>query len=723
MANHYPVVNIEQKLAFDLANYTHKNLFITGKAGTGKTTFLKELKETTRKNTIVVAPTGVAAINAGGVTIHSLFGFPLTSFIPSNDAWIDRNIAITKLELHQHFRYNKDKRKLFSEVELLIIDEVSMLRADILDAINWSLQYTRKNSAPFGGVQLVMIGDMYQLPPVIKDEQWNLLKNYYKSLFFFDALALQKNPPVCIEFKKVYRQDDPIFINLLNSIRYQDFNSIDFNLLHERYNPDFVPNETGYITLTTHNSIANSINENELQKLEKPIKFFEAIVDGIFPEASYPTEMDLVLKEGTQIMFIRNDTSGNKRYFNGKIGIIEKIEDFDIYVRFENQKDSFLLEHEVWKNIKYSVNDETGKITEEILGSFSQYPIRLAWAVTIHKSQGLTFDKVIIDAGKSFASGQVYVALSRCRTLKGIILKSMIRNHNIIQDQKINEFQSQMWNVHELENILNEEKYNFGLETLFKSLSVHSLTFEIQDWRKMTIEKAIPDRQKVLDIISSVDECLHSLLLVNQKFQRNILSRFQAATPDTKNEVWQTIEKRAKDAVEYFADELFCKVWKPLQDHYLEYKSKSRITQYIKFITEFENEVKIKIKLILSTTLIDQRLTYRELVFTSDSQTVSSTHKKDDTVDITLQLLQEGNDLSEVAKLRNLTNSTISNHIAKLISKNKVSVYDFISKEKYDLIEKKLIELNTKELKIIKESLGDNFSYDEIKFVRSNLGI
>lgn len=723
MENPSTAVNIEQKLAFDLANYTNKNIFITGKAGTGKTTFLKELKNSTRKNTIIVAPTGVAAINAGGVTIHSLFGFPLTSFIPVNDGWIDRNIAITKLELHQHFRYNKDKRKLFSEVELLIIDEVSMLRADILDAINWSLQYTRKNAAPFGGVQILMIGDMYQLPPVIKEEQWNLLKNYYKSLFFFDALVLQNNPPVCIEFKKVYRQDDPVFINLLNAIRYQDFDSIDFKLLHERYDPDFIPKEPGYITLTTHNSIATSINENELRKLNKPIKFFEAIVDGVFPETSYPTDMELVLKEGTQIMFIRNDSSGNRRYFNGKIGIIERIEDFEIYVRFENQKESFLLEHEVWKNIKYSIDPETGKITEEVLGSFSQFPIRLAWAVTIHKSQGLTFDKVIVDAGKSFASGQVYVALSRCRTLEGIILKSIIRNHNIIQDSKINEFQNQMWNVHELENTLNEEKYNFGLETLFKSLSVLSLTHRIQDWRKMTIEKSIPEKQQVLDLITSIDECLHSLLLINQKFQRNILSRFNSSTITNKEEIWRTIEMRAKDAVEYFADELFLKVWKPLQTHYLDYKNKSRISQYLKFICEFENDSKVKIKYILSTNLIDQRITYKEYVFTSDSETFSKANKKEDTVDITLQLLQEGKNLTEVAKVRNLTVSTISNHVAKLISKNKVSVYDFISEEKYVLIEKKLAELNTKELKLIKESLGDDVSYDEIKFVRSDLGI
>lgn len=723
MENPSTAVNIEQKLAFDLANYTNKNIFITGKAGTGKTTFLKELKNSTRKNTIIVAPTGVAAINAGGVTIHSLFGFPLTSFIPVNDGWIDRNIAITKLELHQHFRYNKDKRKLFSEVELLIIDEVSMLRADILDAINWSLQYTRKNASPFGGVQILMIGDMYQLPPVIKEEQWNLLKNYYKSLFFFDALVLQNNPPVCIEFKKVYRQDDPVFINLLNAIRYQDFDSIDFELLHERYDPDFIPKEPGYITLTTHNSIATSINENELRKLNKPIKFFEAIVDGVFPETSYPTDMELVLKEGTQIMFIRNDSSGNRRYFNGKIGIIEKIEDFEIYVRFENQKESFLLEHEVWKNIKYSIDPETGKITEEVLGSFSQFPIRLAWAVTIHKSQGLTFDKVIVDAGKSFASGQVYVALSRCRTLEGIILKSIIKNHNIIQDSKINEFQNQMWNVHELENTLNEEKYNFGLETLFKSLSVFSLTHRIQDWRKMTIEKSIPDKQQVLDLITSIDECLHSLLLINQKFQRNILSRFNSSTTTNKEEIWRTIEMRTKDAVEYFADELFLKVWKPLQTHYLDYKNKSRISQYLKFICEFENDIKIKTKFILSTNLIDQRITYKEYIFTSDSETFSKADKKEDTVDLTLQLLQEGKNLTEVAKVRNLTVSTISNHVAKLISKNKVSVYDFISEEKYVLIEKKLAELNTKELKLIKESLGDDVSYDEIKFVRSDLGI
>ncbi len=713
------ITNPEQQLAFDLANYTNKNLFITGKAGTGKTTFLKNLKERTKKNTIVVAPTGVAAINAGGVTIHSLFSLPLTSFIPSNDYWIDRNIAITKSEVHQHFKYNKDKRKLVTELELLIIDEVSMLRADILDAINWALQNVRKNPAPFGGVQVIMIGDMYQLPPVIKEEQWNLLKNYYKSLFFFDALVLQNNQPVCIEFKKVYRQEDPVFINLLNTIRYQDYDSIDFELLHERYNPNFDPKEPGYITLTTHNYIADSINQKELEKLKNPTKFFEAIIDGIFPENSYPTELDLILKEGSQVMFIRNDSSGEKRYFNGKIGVIEKIEDFDIYIRFEDREEPFKLEHEVWKNIKYSFDSETGKITEEELGSFSQYPIRLAWAVTIHKSQGLTFDKVIIDAGKSFASGQVYVALSRCRTLDGIVLKSIIRNHNIIQDDKINEFQDQMWDLRELENILNEEKYSFALQSLFKTLNVQNLILELNEWRKITLEKNIPEKQSVLELISSLDECLNSLQVVNRKFQNTLLNWLQQ--PKEKEEQWKKIIARSTQAVEYFADELFQKIWKPLVLHYIEYKKKSRITQYLRLVDEFEGNIKLKIKLILSTILIDERLTYKESVFISDSgQIVSDTNN--DTIDITLQLVKEGKNMDLIAKERNLTVSTISNHISKLIAKNKVSVYDFVPKEKYEQIKNKISELDTKELKVLKESLGEFVSYNEIKFVRSDLG-
>ncbi|WP_128330096.1 helix-turn-helix domain-containing protein [Apibacter sp. HY039] len=716
-----PIINLEQQLAFDLANYTNKNLFITGKAGTGKTTFLRELKNNTQKNTIVAAPTGVAAINAGGVTIHSLFLFPLTSFVPANDGWVDRNIAITKSELHQHFRYNKEKKKLLIEVELLILDEVSMLRADILDAINWALQSVRKNPAPFGGVQVIMIGDMYQLPPVIKDEQWNLLKKYYKSLFFFDAQVLQIEQPICIEFKKVYRQEDPVFISLLNAVRFQDYDSIDYELLHQRYDPDFMPEETGYITLTTHNYIADTINQQALEKLNKPIKFFEAIIDGVFPENSYPTEPELVLKEGSQVMFIRNDSSGEKRYFNGKIGLIEKIEDFDIYIRFENQKEPFKMEHEVWKNIKYNFDAETGKIKEEELGSFSQYPVRLAWAVTIHKSQGLTFDKVIIDAGKSFASGQVYVALSRCRTLEGIVLKSMIRNHNIIQDEKINEFQNQMWNVKELEAILEKEKYLFALQSLFRTLDIQSLLLGVYEWRKMTIEKSIPEKQLVLELISSIDECLHSLQIVARKFEGTLLNWYSQPTESSSQ--WEKIKNRSTNAVEYFADELFQKVWKPLILHYTEYKNKSRITLYLREIEELEGQIKLKIKQILSAELIDQRLTYKESIFISDSgKTVTSSSGKGDTVLLTLELINEGKSLEQVAKERNLTVSTISNHVAQLISKNKLPVLAFVSSDKYDVIKQKIEEMETLELKKLKDLLGEDYSYDEIKFVRSDLG-
>lgn len=713
--------NLEQELAYKLICYTHKNIFITGKAGTGKTTFLKNLKEKSEKNTVIAAPTGIASINAGGVTLHSLFLLPLTSFIPVNHVNEDRNIAITKQEAFQHFKYNKEKRKLLTELELLIIDEVSMLRADILDAINWALQSVRKSSQPFGGVQIVMIGDMYQLPPVIKEEQWKILKNYYKSLFFFDALVLQNNQPICIEFKKIYRQADPVFINLLNAIRYQDYDSIDFNLLQKRYNPNFNPEHFGYITLTTHNHLADSINQKALEKIENPIHYFNAIIDGTFPENSYPTEAELILKEGTQIMFIRNDSSGERRYFNGKIGIIEKIEDFDIYIRFENQKDLLKLEHEVWKNIRYIVDNETGKIEEEELGSFSQFPIRLAWAITIHKSQGLTFDKVIIDAGKSFASGQVYVALSRCRTLEGIILKSLIQNSNIIQDIKIKEFQEQMWNLNELEETLEKEKYAYALDNLFKTISLKELTTEINEWKKITIGKNIPEKESVLELISSIDETLNYLQIVLYKFETTIYQWFNKCKDlSLKIEIWNKIKTRSISAVEFFIEELFTKVWKPILSHYLEYKNKSRITQYLRFVEEIEESLKNKIKQISIAKLIDDRLSYKDIIFISDSgKTVSK--EKNNTVEITLELLNQGKSIDEVAKERNLSISTISNHVSRLISQNKVSVFNFISKEKYEKIENEIKKMENIELKLLKEILGDNYSYDEIKYVRSNL--
>jgi len=712
-------INIEQQLAFDLANYTAKNLFITGKAGTGKTTFLKELRKKTQKNTIVAAPTGVAAINAGGVTLHSLFLLPLISFVPANDWEIDRNIAITKSELYRHFRYNKEKRKLLTEVEMLIIDEVSMLRADILDAVNWALQSVRHNPAPFGGVQVVMIGDMYQLPPVIKDEQWNLLKNYYNSLFFFDAQVLSDHQLVCIEFKQVYRQEDPVFINLLNAIRFQDYDLIDFELLSQRYNPNFTPKEAGYITLTTHNYIADQMNQKELEMLPTPIRFFEAIVEGIFNENSFPTDWELVLKEGAQVMFIRNDTSGKRRYFNGKIGIVEKIEGEDIFIRFENQPDLLKLEHEIWKNIKYTFDSQTGKISEEELGSFSQYPIRLAWAVTIHKSQGLTFDKAIIDAGKSFASGQVYVALSRCRTLEGIILKSIIYPRNIIQDDKINAFQNQMWNVRELESMLDSEKYRYALQLLFKTLDMRNLKFDLDEWRKAVLEKSIPEKEKILDLISSLNEVLDSLQVVDRKFEDTVLKWYSS---DNKIEMWEKIAKRSSDAVEYFSEQLYQKTWKPVAQHLAEYKNKARIKQYLNWINEFEEDIKLKIKQILSAHLINQRLTYKEFVFATDDGEVKIPNIKEDTAEFTLQLLQAGKTLEQVAKERNLAVSTISNHVSKLIAKGKVSVYDFLSEEKYNQIHNKILELNIRESKPVKDALGDEVSYDDIKFVRSNMG-
>lgn len=710
-------ISIEQKLAFDLANYTNKNLFITGKAGTGKTTFLKNLKNLSVKNTIVLAPTGVAAINAGGVTIHSMFLLPLVSFVPS-DQMIDRNIAITKSETFKHFKFNKEKRKLLSELDMLIIDEISMVRCDLLDAVNWALQSVKRNALPFGGVQVVMIGDMYQLPPVVKEDQWKILSQYYKSPYFFDSQVLNNTPPVCIEFKKVYRQQDKKFINLLNAIRFQEYDDIDFELLHEQYQPDFEP-KPGYITLTTHNYIADEINKKELDKLKEEFFYFPAKVEGLFSDNAFPTDYELALKKGTQVMFIKNDSSGAKRYFNGKIGIIEETDDFDIFVKFENEDNLFKLEHETWNNIKYTLDKETNKIKEEELGSFSQFPIRLAWAVTIHKSQGLTFDKAIIDAGKSFASGQVYVALSRCRTLEGIVLKSKINNYNIIQDNKINEFQDQMWNSIELENLLESEKYNYALERLFKLLEFKFIRYEVIDWKEAVVDKNIPEKEAVLEMVKQISDDLLQLQYTSDKFRKNVEEWFQNSNVDFEK-TWDKILKRSSDAVEYFSQQLYDNVWIKIKNHYSEYKNKSRIKQYLKSVEELQKNIQVKIEQILKIEMIDQPLSEKTFDF-SISKKEKEKEKKVNTYEITYELLQQGKSIEEIAKERNLVETTIQGHIAKLIEEKKLNTFDYISEERFEFIKQKIQKLSVSGFKEIKDNLGEEYFYFEIKIVSNAL--
>ncbi|HMU08550.1 MAG TPA: helix-turn-helix domain-containing protein [Ferruginibacter sp.] len=412
--------SIEHNELFDLAyrfvTETSENIFLTGKAGTGKTTFLKYLKENSTKNIIVAAPTGVAAINAGGVTLHSLFQLPFHPFLPTKNH---------KDGLLAKARFNKQRQQLLRKMELLVIDEISMVRCDVMDAIDTVLKNVRRNyHLPFGGVQLLCIGDLFQLPPVAQNQEWNILSEYYASPFFFDSLAVKELSPLLIELNKIYRQREAGFVGLLNKVRNNQMDAGDFELLHSRYNPSFRPAaDEKYITLTSHNHQADLINQQRLYKINEALFTFIAVVKGNFPESMFPVENELVLKVGAQVMFLKNDVV-QKRYFNGKIGVVTLLEKEKIVVTCDDS--DITVQPESWENSRYTLNRADGKLEQETLGSFTQYPLRLAWAITIHKSQGLTFEKVMIDAAAAFSSGQVYVALSRCTSLDGIVLLSKI---------------------------------------------------------------------------------------------------------------------------------------------------------------------------------------------------------------------------------------------------------------------------------------------------------
>ena len=423
--------NPQLELADNLLKYTGTHVFLTGKAGTGKTTFLHRLRENSPKRMIVTAPTGVAAINAKGVTIHSFFQLSFAPFIPG-----------TKPP-NEFFRFNKEKINVIRSLDLLVIDEVSMVRADLLDAIDYVLRHFRRNELPFGGVQLLLIGDLQQLAPVVKDDEWALLSPHYESPFFFNSQALKKTSYCCVELKTVYRQSEEVFINMLNRIRENKIDSVLLQELNARYKPDFDPdNGEGYIVLTTHNAQAQRINNDKLAKINDKSFAFKAEIKGNFPEYSFPTDALLELKKGAQVMFVKNDPGSEKRYYNGKIGIITHIDDNRIEVQGNEDQAPIVVEKAIWSNMKYTIDPDTKELKEEEEGSFEQYPLKTAWAITVHKSQGLTFDKAIIDANASFAHGQVYVALSRCRTMEGLVLKSPLNSHSVIRSGDIDAFNS-----------------------------------------------------------------------------------------------------------------------------------------------------------------------------------------------------------------------------------------------------------------------------------------
>ena len=426
-------INQQAQLAWDIIENTNTNIFLTGKAGTGKTTFLRRLKEESSKRIVVVAPTGIAAINAEGVTIHSFFQLSFAPFIPD---------AQYKLK-EQQYRFSKQKIRVIQSIDTLVIDEISMVRADLLDAVDNVLRRFRKNNLPFGGVQMVMIGDLGQLAPVAKDDEWQMLSRYYDTPYFFSSLALKSTRYAIVELKTVYRQSDSHFVELLNRVRDNRADDSVLAALNSRYIPNFQPPvEEGYIRLTTHNFQAQQENDRQLALLPGKPYTYEASITGKYPEMLFPTEQTLTLKEGAQVMFVKNDSSADKAFYNGMLGTVTEINDKNLFVRTKDTGVVIKVEPEQWENTRYDINERTNEITEEVEGTFTQLPVKPAWAITVHKSQGLTFDRAIIDVQRAFTHGQTYVALSRCRTLEGLVLSAPLPMSAIIRDGAVDDYVS-----------------------------------------------------------------------------------------------------------------------------------------------------------------------------------------------------------------------------------------------------------------------------------------
>ncbi len=716
-------IDVSHQLATEFVLKTSENVFVTGKAGTGKTTFLRAVQKNSIKNTVVAAPTGVAAINAGGMTLHSLFQLPFNAFIPTKQR-VPSNFSNIH-SLFENFKFSKAKIELLKELELLIIDEVSMLRADTLDCIDTILRTVRKNQdTPFGGVQVLFIGDLFQLPPVVKDEEWAVLKDYYDTPFFFSAQVMKESHFLNIEFTKIYRQNEEKFIRLLNKVRNNEMTEDDYYLLNERYQPEMLSELEDYITLSTHNVKVDKINQAQLQKLEGDLFEFTAKIDGDFNENALPTEMKLQLKTGAQVMFIKNDSKPEKKYYNGKLATVKKITKEEITVQFFDDGSEFKVEQEKWENIRYNYNTATDKIEEDVIGSFTQYPLRLAWAITIHKSQGLTFEKAVIDAGYAFAAGQVYVALSRCTNINGLFLMTQISPNAIMSDARIVDFtENYLSREEDLQQQLPFQKMEYAKKQLIKAFEWSKMVLLIEDFTEFAEEKKIPEKDDLIALLKSMEKKIRELKQTAATFSvqlQDILNHLD------KEENQTLLQERVLKSIHYFGEQLAKEIIEPLHQYIISIQNKKGVRGFLKKADEVEQALLSKLKQLEKLQFGDSAFYQGSSFFNFDttviSEKIQQKPEKGESHRESLRLYKEGKTIEDIAKERSMAVSTIEGHLASFIPSGEVKIDDFLNENELTEIKKVMDKFDNLQLGPIKSELGDKFTYGQLRMAMSYFG-
>lgn len=738
----------------DFVNQTHRSIFLTGKAGTGKTTLLHQIIASTYKNVMVAAPTGIAALNAKGVTLHSLFQLPIATFVPSTavDISLAENMnVVTPKTLMQRQKMNAYKRRTLRKLELLIIDEVSMLRADTLDMINTVLKSVRGSSAPFGGVQVLFIGDLLQLPPVVKPQEWELLQRYYKGIFFFHSKVIEENPPLYLELEKVYRQSDTNFVKILNHLRNNEISKEDMQALQPYIRPSFRPQHNdGYITLTTHNYKADQINAAAFASIKGKEFHYQAQVKGDFPEYLYPLDVQLSLKVGAQVMFVKNDLEVPKCYYNGKIGEVVYLSEEEIRVKLADEDTVIEVSTYEWENVRYKSKSESEEIEQEVLGTFIQYPLRLAWAITVHKSQGLTFDKAVIDLEDVFTSGQAYVALSRLRSLDGLVLLSPFQDKELHTSSDIINYATQKAAPESLEGILSEDKKEFLEKELLRAFS----WFEVAtQWKihansyKAETGKSLKSQFHTWAVEQS--KACDAIIVHSEKFLKQLRSIL--ATP---NYDLSFLMERFEKAYEYFFPLWERIAFDTFYTHF-QINNKKQVKAFSEELTALEDMVielivrLLKDRIIFTSLLekqsndwkktdFDRANSYRERLLERVLQqwrdnTLSGKLMEDpveiaqpkekkkriSTYEQTLLLWQQHKSIPQIAAERKIHERTIYDHMAQLVGEGKIEVTELLSTDEISTLEAAFSQSSEDTLTAIREIVGEEYPWETLKIFKA----